>query len=60
MIIFWQKFKLLTVEHVPNRSIGQLAKSTMKIIKLYAKGVFKLKLYSWIENFTKIKITSGI
>ena len=34
LITFSQNIKLLTVEHVPNQTVGQLAKSIMKIVKL--------------------------
>ena len=59
LIIFWQKFKLLTVEHVPNRSIGQRAKSTMKIIKLYTKGGFQVKVVFMDREFDKNKDNVG-
>ena len=40
LITFSQNIKLLTVEHAPNRTVRQLAKSIMKTVKLYAKGGF--------------------
>ena len=59
MITFSQKNKLLPVEHVPNQTAGQLAKSTMKTVELYAKGGFQVKVALMDKEFNKIKDDVG-
>ena len=44
LISFSRNIKLLTVEYVPNRTVGQLAKSIMKIVSCTHKEVLQLKL----------------
>ena len=59
LISFSQNIKLLTVEHVPNRTVGQLAKSIMKIVKLYAQGGFTVKVVLMDKEFDKIRDAVG-
>ena len=59
LISFSRNIKLLTVEHVPNRTVGQLAKSIMKIVKLYAKGGFQVKVVLMDKEFDKIRDAVG-
>ena len=44
LVIFSIKIRLVTVDHVPNRTAVQLAKSLMNIVKLYARGGFVIRL----------------
>ena len=59
MIFFSQNINLLTVEHVPNRNVGQLAKSITKIVKLYAKGGFQVKVVLMDKEFDEIRDAVG-
>ena len=59
LISFLQNIKLLTVEHVPNRTVGQLAKSIMKFVKLSAQGGFQVKVVLMDKEFDKIRYAVG-
>ena len=59
LVSFSRNIKLLTVEHVPNRTVGQLSKSTVKIVKLYAKGGFQVKVVLMDKEFDKIRDAVG-
>ena len=60
LIIFSQNIKLLTVEHIPTRTVGQLAKSLMNICKLYAKGGFVVTVVLKDKEFDKIRNEVGL
>ena len=59
LVSFSRNIKLLTVEHVPNQTVGQLAKSIMKIVKLYAQGGFQVKVVLMDKEFDKIRDAVG-
>ena len=44
-----------TAEHVPSRTAKQLAKSLMKIVKLYSNGGFVVRTVIMDGEFEKIK-----
>ena len=44
LVTFSRNIILITCEYVPTRTAGQLAKSLMKILKLYARGGFVTRL----------------
>ena len=60
MITFSQNIRLVTTEHVPTRTARQLAKSLMKVVKLYARGGFVVRLVLMDMEFDKIKDLVGL
>ena len=52
---FSGNIRLLTVEHVPTRTVVQLAKSLMNIAKLYARGGFVICLVLIDMEFEKLR-----
>ena len=46
------KIKLVTAQYMPTKKAGQLAKSLRKIVKLYAKGGFIVRLVLMPLHFT--------
>ena len=44
LVTFSRKIILITVEHVPTRTVGQLSKYLINIVKLYARGGFVIRL----------------
>ena len=51
---------LITVEHVPTRTRVQLAKSSMNIIKIYARDCFVIRLVLMDMEFETIKDKVGL
>ena len=45
-----------TAEHVPSWTAKQLAKSLMKIVKLYALCGFVIRTRIWTENLRKLNL----
>ena len=60
LVNFSRSIRLITVEHVPTRTRAQLAKSLMKIVKLYARGGFVIHLVLMDMEFETIKDKVGL
>ena len=55
-----RKIQLVTAEYMPNRKAGQLAKSLRKIVNLYTKGGFIVRLDLMNNAFDKIENLVGV
>ena len=55
LVTFSRNIRLITVEHVPTRTEGQLAKYLMKMAKLSARGGFVIILFLMDMEFEKNK-----
>ena len=60
LVTFSQNIRLITAKHVPTRTAGQLAKSLMKIVKLYATGDFIVNVALVDKEFDKIRDKVGL
>ena len=49
------KITLVTAEYMPSRKVGQLGKSLRKMVKLYAKGGFIVRLALMDKKFDKVE-----
>ena len=54
LVTFSQNIKMTTVEFIPTRTAGQLAKSIMKVVYAYAYGGFVVNLALMDKEFEKI------
>ena len=54
------KIQLVTAEFVPNRKTAQLAKSLRKLVKLYARGGFIVRLVLMDKKFDNIEGLVGL
>ena len=60
LVTFSRKIILITVEHVPTRTAVQLAKYLIKIVKLYARGGFVIRLVVMDMEFETIEDKVGL
>ena len=51
---------MITVEHIPTHTVGQLAKSLMNILKLYTRGGSFVKVILMDKEFDRIKNQVGL
>ena len=52
--------RLFTCEHVPSRTAKQLSKSLKKIVQLYARGGFIIRVILMDMEFEKVKDELGL
>ena len=54
-VTYLKKIKFLTVEYLPRRTAKQLANALRKVVFLYARGVFVVRLAMMDMEFEKVK-----
>ena len=60
LVSFSRNIRLITREYVPTCTAGQLGKSLMRIVKLYARGGFLTHLVLMDMEFEKVKDKVGL
>ena len=60
LVTFSQNIILITCKYVPTCTAGQLGKSLMRIVKLYARGGFLTHLVLMDMEFEKVKDKVGL
>ena len=60
LMTFSRNIRLITTEHVPSRTAKSLANSLIKVMKLYARGGFVVRLALMDKEFDKITDFVGL
>ena len=60
LVNFSLNIRFITCEYVPTRTAGRLAKSLMKIVKLYARGGFVICLVIMVMELENVKDKVGL
>ena len=60
LVTFSKNIRLITCKYVPTCTAGQLAKSLMKTVKLYARGGFITHLVLMDVEFEKVEEKVGL
>ena len=55
-----RRIRLVTAEHIPTRTAKQLSSSLDKIVRLYTRGGFTVKVILMDQEFDKVENEMGL